>query len=59
MAEARRLLEGYSARLWQESVPDGREKFSSVVLSHNVEPLLQLLGAELGTKERRWMWSYR
>lgn len=37
---ARTLLAPYCARLWQESVPDGREKFSCVVRPRHVEEVL-------------------
>ncbi|MEZ5939682.1 MAG: TIGR00341 family protein [Hyphomonadaceae bacterium] len=39
----RDLLAPRSVRLWQESVPSGQEKFSSIVLAHEVEPLLREL----------------
>ncbi|MEZ6029617.1 MAG: TIGR00341 family protein [Hyphomonadaceae bacterium] len=42
--EARELLATYSRRLWQESVPGGREKFSSIVMPQDVEPALAALG---------------
>jgi len=42
--EARELLSTYSRRLWQESVPGGREKFSSIVMPQDVEPALAALG---------------
>jgi len=37
---ARTLLGPYCARVWQESVPDGREKFSCVVRPRHLEALL-------------------
>lgn len=37
---ARQFLQAYCVRQWQEAVPHGREKFSGIVLSHMVEPLL-------------------
>lgn len=37
---ARALLGPYCARVWQESVPDGREKFSCVVRPRHLEALL-------------------
>ena len=46
--EARELLSTLSYRLWQESVPDGREKFSCIVLQQNVEPLLKRLNDRFG-----------
>ena len=49
--EARSILESCSARLWQETVPDGREKFSAIVLSHDVENLLKRLSNALHDNE--------
>jgi uncharacterized hydrophobic protein (TIGR00341 family) len=51
VAEARSILESCSARLWQETVPDGREKFSAIVLSHDVENLLKHLSDALREDE--------
>ncbi|MCA8900157.1 MAG: TIGR00341 family protein [Hyphomonas sp.] len=48
---ARECLETYCVRQWQESVPGGNEKFSGIVLSHNVEPLLRELNDALGQHE--------
>jgi uncharacterized hydrophobic protein (TIGR00341 family) len=45
------LLEACSARLWQETVPSGREKFSAIVLSHEVETLLNRLTEALAGRE--------
>jgi len=52
VAEARALIEGCCARLWQETVPGGREKLSAIVLSHDVERLLaRLSDAFLGSED--------
>lgn len=45
----RELLSGYVGRVWQESVPDGREKFSCIVFQQDVEPLLRALGHRFGS----------
>ncbi|MFT5776752.1 hypothetical protein [Hyphomonas sp.] len=49
--EARSVLESCSARLLQETVPEGREKFSAIVLSHDFENLLKRLSSALHDNE--------
>lgn len=51
VSRARSCLADFCVRQWQETVPGGREKFSGIVLSHNVEPLLRLLNEEFGESE--------
>ncbi len=48
-SEARGVLSSLSNRLWQESVPDGREKFSCIVLQQQVEQLLKGLNDRFGS----------
>jgi uncharacterized hydrophobic protein (TIGR00341 family) len=48
VATARGILESHCARIWRESVPDGREKFSCIVLQRAVEPLLRALTDRFG-----------
>lgn len=45
VADAKKILHAHCARIWQESSPEGLEKLSGVVASHNVEHLMRALQA--------------
>lgn len=47
----RDVLAPRAHRMWQESVPDGHEKFSCIVAGHDVEPLLRDLTLANGDVE--------